>query len=97
MTVPDASEGPDEPSVTPHPVEGLEVTEVEDGLVVYDPERDRVHYLNAVASVVFVLCDGARERDQVVEASTKIFGSLSASDIEACLAQLENERILRAG
>lgn len=83
--------------MTPHPVDGLEVTEVEDGLVVYDPARDRVHYLNATASVVFMLCDGAREREGIAEASTRIFGSaLSPDEVEGCLAQLEDEQILRS-
>lgn len=83
----------------PRAVEGLEVTEVDDGLVVYDPERDRVHYLNAAAAVVFTFCDGARDRQSVVEATTSAFGAevISPRDVEACLAQLEDERVLRVG
>jgi hypothetical protein len=83
----------------PTAVEGLEVTEVEDGLVVYDPERDRVHYLNAAAAVTFTFCDGARDRQSVVEATTQVFGSdtISQHDVETCIAQLEDERVLRSG
>jgi hypothetical protein len=83
----------------PSAVEGLEVTEVGDGLVVYDPERDRVHYLNAAAAVAFTFCDGARDRQSVVEATTKVFGpdTISQNDVEACITQLEEERVLRPG
>jgi hypothetical protein len=82
----------------PRAVEGLEVTEVEDGLVVYDPERDRVHYLNGSAAVVFTFCDGARDRHRIVEATTRVLGpaAISPQDVEACIAQLEDERVLRA-
>jgi hypothetical protein len=82
----------------PRALDGLEVTEVEDGLVVYDPERDRVHYLNASAAVIFTFCDGARDRESVVEASTRALGPdlIAPGDVEACIAQLEDERVLRS-
>jgi len=82
----------------PCAVEALDVTEVADGLVVYDPERERVHYLNASAAVVFTLCDGARDRSSIVEATTRVCGTdvISPRDVEACIAQLEDERVVRS-
>jgi hypothetical protein len=44
----------------PRPTPGIEVNRVTDGYVVYDPERDRVHYLNHTAVLLFELCDGRR-------------------------------------
>jgi hypothetical protein len=41
--------------------EGLEVHEAQDGLVVFNPETDRVHHLNGTAAVLFELCDGSRD------------------------------------
>ena len=78
--------------------DGLDVTEVKDGLVVYDPGRDRVHYLNGSAAVIFTFCDGDRDRQSIVEAATKVFGAdvISPGDVEACIAQLEDERVLRS-
>jgi hypothetical protein len=35
----------------PRTIDGLEINEVRDGLIVYDATRDRVHYLNATASL----------------------------------------------
>jgi hypothetical protein len=37
---------------------GLEVNEVPDGYVVYQVSKDKVHFLNPVAAVIFELCDG---------------------------------------
>jgi hypothetical protein len=36
----------------------LEVNEVPDGYVVYQSSKDRVHFLNPVAAVIFELCNG---------------------------------------
>ncbi len=84
----------DRPSV----VDGLDVSEVKDGLVVYDPATDRVHYLNATAAVVFTLCDGTREVQAIVETGTTVFGSGTPEphEVHACLAQFEKEGLLRS-
>jgi hypothetical protein len=36
----------------------LEINEVADGYIVYQPDRDRVHYLNQTAALVLELCNG---------------------------------------
>lgn len=38
--------------------EDLDLTAVDDGFIAYDQARDRVHYLNHTAALVFVLCCG---------------------------------------
>jgi hypothetical protein len=45
------------PRLTP----GIEINQVPDGYVIYDPERDRVHYLNHTAVLLLELCDGRRK------------------------------------
>jgi hypothetical protein len=37
---------------------GLEINTVADGYIVYQPDRDKVHYLNQTAALVFELCNG---------------------------------------
>ena len=49
----------------PRRVEGLEAHEVDDGLVVYQAATDRVHYLNATASLVFELCTGKHSEEEI--------------------------------
>jgi hypothetical protein len=50
---------------TPRPAEGLEVTVVHDGYVVYDTGRDRMHSLNHTAAVVFELCNGTNDEPEI--------------------------------
>jgi hypothetical protein len=42
----------------PRRIDGLEITESDDGYVVYDRARDRVHFMNHTAVFVLELCDG---------------------------------------
>lgn len=36
----------------------LEINQVPDGYVIYQSERDRVHFLNSTAAAILELCDG---------------------------------------
>ena len=82
----------------PSTKDGLEVNEVKDGLVVYDPERDRVHYMNATASVVFTLCDGEHDRTAIGASLAEAFGLADppSTEVDACLRQLTDEGLLRS-
>jgi len=43
----------------------LDTTEVDDGLVVFEPVTRRVHHLNVTATLVFELCTGANDIDAI--------------------------------
>ncbi len=79
-------------------VDDLDVNEVKDGLIVYDPASDRVHYLNATAAVVFTLCDGSRDAAGIVESVRTVFGpeGPGADEVLACIARFEDEGLLRS-
>jgi hypothetical protein len=81
----------------PTAVDGLEVNEIKDGLIVYDPGRDRVHYLNGTASVVFTLCDGTRDAHGIAEALGRVYDrdEPPRAHVDACLRQLREEALLR--
>ena len=81
----------------PEPVDGLDVHEVEDGLVVYHGDTDRVHYLNATAAVVLSLSDGTRTADELAELVQAAW-ELDApplAEVQACVIQLRAEGVLR--
>jgi hypothetical protein len=81
----------------PEPARGLDVHEVDDGLVVYSADTDRVHYLNPTATVVFSLADGQRtEADlaELVRAAWEL-DRTPLDDVRACIAQLRDEGVLR--
>ena len=88
------SEGEDDrPSVA----EGLDIHEVDDGFVVYDPTNDRVHYLNPTATVILSFCDGIRpvtELAEVVRAAWQLEAP-PTEEVAACVAQLRHEGVLR--
>lgn len=81
----------------PSLVDGLEVNEVKDGLIVYESDRERVHYLNATAAVVFTLCDGTNDVATIARlvAAAYHLDEPAVAEVEACLAQLEDEGLLR--
>jgi hypothetical protein len=80
----------------PRQADGLEVHEVDDGLVVYDQKADRVHYLNASASVVFELCSGQRTLEQIaaIVAEAWRLPSAPGTDVAGCVGQLRSEGVL---
>lgn len=51
----------------PTPVPGLRFLEVEDGALILDPATKRLHSLNGWATVVWLLCDGKRSADRIIE------------------------------
>jgi hypothetical protein len=84
-------------NLNPFVSEGLDVHETKDGLIVYDLERNRVHYLNATAAVVFTLCDGDRATRAIADLVREAYDLDQApiADVEGCLTQLRHEGLLR--
>jgi hypothetical protein len=88
-----------EATATDRPVArpGLDVNEVADGLVIYDAEQERVHYLNVTAGVVFSLCTGASTAEQIADELGATFGLGRRAEPETseCLGQLRAEGLIR--
>lgn len=81
----------------PAAIDGLEVHEVEDGLVVYDGEHDRVHYLNATASVVFTFCDGTHSAADITELVRAAWHleDPPREPVAECIERLRSEGVVR--
>lgn len=81
-----------------HPamIEGLDVNETDDGLIVYNEATDRVHHLNPTASVVLVLCDGTRSVEDIARDAGETFGldATPTAETRACLDQLSREGLI---
>ena len=84
-------------ALAPEPAPDLDVHEVEDGLVVYDLTNDRVHYLNPTASLVFALCDGKHDIEEIIEMVRAAWELPDRPEVEvlACLEQLRDEGVIR--
>jgi hypothetical protein len=55
--------------------------------VVYDPNHDAVHHLNASAAVIFELCDGTRDLGAIAATLRELYG-LKEPPTEATVAGL---------
>ena len=79
--------------------DNLEVNEVPDGYIIYQSARDRVHYLNKTAAVVFELCNGKLDAQSIVARVAQAFelGESSAdAEIAACLDSLLKEGLVQS-
>ena len=74
----------------------LDVHEVPDGYIVYDNARDRVHYLNETAAIIFEFCDSKLELEDVVGRVAKAFdlGRSAHAEIRASLDLLIKEGLV---
>ena len=76
--------------------ENLEVHEVPDGYIIYQTARDKVHYLNKTAAVIFEFCDGNRDAADIVSRVATAF-ELPArmhDEVKTCLNLLMREELL---
>lgn len=85
-----------DPSPHPETVDGLDVNEAEDGLVVYDQTTDTVHHLNKTAAVIFGLCDGSRDAAAIAAELAVLFDldEPPLAETRTCLAELAEKRLI---
>jgi len=74
----------------------IEIREVTDGFVAYDPARDRLHFLNLTATMLLESCDGnirARELPELLAAAYQL-AEPPIAEVESCLDRLMSEGLL---
>ena len=84
------------PPERPVRAEGLEVHEVDDGLVVYQSQPECVHHLNNTAAIVFELCDGQNTPSEISRQLAEAFGPSDVPDhvAENCIADLRSKGVI---
>lgn len=84
--------------MTANPVrrDDLEINPVADGYVVYDPARDRVHYLNQTAALVLEFCDGHETPTSIAESVRAAYQLDTPVDqqVAECIDQLCREGLI---
>ncbi|MHB1131350.1 MAG: PqqD family protein [Chloroflexota bacterium] len=83
------------PCRSPHVTERL----VDGELVLYDPQRQRVHVLNATAALIWHLCDGRRDRTAIAASLSARFAARRETvtrDVSQILTALWAESLLQA-
>lgn len=84
-------------SERPAQVADLEVTEIDDGLVVYQGRPERVHVLNRTAAFIFELCSGERSVEEIAEEIRLAFrlSDTPHGAVAQCLAELRAQSLIR--
>ena len=72
----------------------LEITEVPDGFVIYDEPRDKIHYLNATAAVVYTLCDGNKTVSEIRAFLRDAYAVDAAPNLDELFADLERSGLV---
>jgi hypothetical protein len=77
-------------------VDGLEITPSSDGYIVYQQDKDRVHYLNQTAAIVLELCNGRNSTMDIPELIRDAFdlSSPPVLEVKGCLEGLQREGLI---
>jgi transcriptional regulatory protein LevR len=74
----------------------IEINEVEDGYIIYQSEKDRVHYLNHTAVIVLECCTGENTVQDIEKIVQKAYDMSEPPEKEVhdCLNTLLNEGLI---
>jgi hypothetical protein len=83
----------------PRRLDGLDITAVEDGFMVYRPDVDRVHYLNHIAVLILELCNGKNTHARMATLLKQAYGlsKLPESEVSETLRKLTEQGLVRRG
>ena len=75
---------------------GLDFSEVLDGFLVYQEERDRLHYLNPTAAAILQMCDGSLAAADVAAVLATGFRlrTVPRDEVAGCLRKLLDEGLI---
>jgi hypothetical protein len=86
----------DDPAWCPKAADGLEIHEADDGCIVFQSDRERVHHLNRTAAILLALCTGrlrGAEMPGLLQSAFRL-AAPPAAETRACLAQLVAEKLV---
>jgi hypothetical protein len=86
----------DSPEYYPKTSQDLQINAVDDGYIVYQSDRDRVHYLNQTAALILELCNGRNQAASLPELLQSAFDlpDAPAEEVEECLKTLRTEGLV---
>jgi hypothetical protein len=81
----------------PKIADGIDINEVEDGYVIYQSEKDKVHYLNKTAVLVLEACTGKNTTADITAIVKDAYGLGEAPEQEVadCLNTLMQEGLVK--
>lgn len=85
------------PEWKPKRKENIEVREVEDDLILYDPSKDAVYLLNKSAKIIFEMCDGnfsVNEMADIISETLNINRKKVIEDLKKTLNEFRKKDIV---
>lgn len=84
-------------SAYPKQATDIEINDVADGYIVYQVDKDRVHYLNHTGALVLELCSGENSSDEIPRLIQQAFelSEPPIAEVEECLDKLRAEQIIQ--
>lgn len=81
----------------PKIADDIDINQVEDGYVIYQMERDKVHYLNKTAVLVLESCTGSNTATDIQAIVMKAYDLQEAPEKEVadCLGTLFEEGLIK--
>ncbi len=75
----------------------IDINQMEDGYVIYQAEKDRVHYLNHTAVLVLESCTGQASEDEIVRIVQEAFNleRPPEEEVTTCLETMFNEGLIQ--
>jgi len=83
-------------SGNPRHVDDLDMSPSDDGYIIYQPDRDRVHFLNPTAVLILELCNGENSPEQIVDLVKQAYSLPAApvTEVHEALKQLKADCLL---
>jgi hypothetical protein len=83
----------------PQQIDDLDISATEDGYIIYQPERDYIHFLNPTAVLILELCNGKNSQSKIADLVKQAYGLGDAPSevVRQALMQLTVEGLLRQG
>jgi Coenzyme PQQ synthesis protein D (PqqD) len=80
----------------PKQIAGLDVDETEEGYIIYEPDKDRVHYLNPTAALILELCNGTNSVVGIAELVQEAYALAEppTQTVQDVLIQMKDEGLL---
>ena len=77
--------------------EGLEINVMHDGVVIYQRDKKKIHYLNHTAGLVLEFCDGRHTPEELAKMVGEVCGlpEPPRDDIINCLQDLRSKDLIR--
>ncbi len=84
-------------SKTPQKKDGLDINESADGFVIYDPDTDKVHFLNHTTVVILEFCNGKNTEEEIVALIGKAYhlDEVPEKEILSIIGKLNEEGLIQ--